>query len=565
MRLSDSLYKEFEAIVGPQNISRDTCVLETYRCMASQSSAHYGPYKQRTPWAQAVLLPGSAEEVQKIVQLCNREGIHFKASSTFWSAQGFISSDYAVQIDLRRMNKVQIDPDNQTALIEPYAIAAVIQAEAMKHGYTCNIQGVGGSSSNLASTAGWQGPGPSSIFTGTNYDNLMACEWVLPDGELLRTGSWGAGDGLFCGEGPGPSLRAIVRGGVGTAGDMGICTRMAIKLAPWPGPDHLKTKGKISSLKADLPENFKCYTLCWPNWEKWAEGVHYLHENRLVYTGHRQFNMFGCDIKGAMVKILSDENGQLCDLERYLNDPEVQAATKDMRCEIQITLAGMTPKDMEFKEAAIDEILRRTDGHRSQFMLLPAIHDWALLYFLRMGRKNMNYILCGAYEGHFGLARTNYFLAASLVEEAGALKKKYEEEGTFMAKVGGNSSMGGLSGIGGGGGVSWEFFAHFDSYEDESVKGVCEYFKVTNKWMADKGLGGCMGKTNEGSRNPEGYDRTQEEMNKAFQFAPQPGIFVYQWKVREMVNPQHLTGTYYKTLEPSAVRKDVEGAASIFI
>ncbi|MBQ5951587.1 MAG: FAD-binding oxidoreductase [Lachnospiraceae bacterium] len=565
MDMREDLYREFEAIVGPRNISRDKSVLETYRCMASQNSAHYGPYKVRTPFPMAVLLPGSSEEVQKIIRLCNREGIHFKASSTFWSAQGYVSADNAVQLDLRRMDGVEIDAENGIAIIEPYAIAGVIQAEAMKYGYTCNIQGVGGSSSTVASTAGWQGPGPSSLFTGTNYDNLLACEWVLPNGEILRTGSLGSGDGWFCGEGPGPSLRAILRGGVGTAGDMGVCTKMAVKLAPWPGPDHLASRGKAPAYKADLPDNFRCYTLCFPDWEHWAHGVQLLHENRITYTSHRQFNMFGCDIKGAMVKILSDENKQLCDLPELLEDPEVKAATQDMHCDMQIVLAGMSEADLAYKEAALDEILRISGGHRSQFMAEKEIEDWALLYFIRMGRKNLNYVLCGSYEGHFGLARTNYYLAASLVEEASALKKHWEETTPYLAKVGGNSSMGGLAGIGGGGGVSWEFFAHFDSFDDASVKGVAEYFGETNKWMGAKGLGGCMGKVNEGSRRPDGYDRSQEELNKMFQYAPQPGVFTYQWKVREAFNPNHLTGTYYKTLEPSAVRTDVEGAASIFI
>lgn len=565
MRLSDQLYQELEQIVGKGNISREPFVLESYRCMASQNSAHYGPYKLRTPTPQAVLLPGSTREVQDIVLLCNREGLEFKASSTFWSAQGYISTDYGIQLDMRRMDQVQIDPKNQTAVIEPYAVAAVIQAEAMKHGLTCNIQGVGGSSSTLASTAGWQGPGPSSIFTGTNYDNLIAAEWVLPNGEILRTGSLGADGSWFCGEGPGPSLRAILRGGVGTAGDMGICTRMSIKLAPWPGPKHLPSVGRAPAYKADLPDNFKCYTLCFPSWDVWAQGVQMMHESRIIYTGHRQFNMFGCDLKAAVVNMLADADKQLCDLPDLLEDPEVAEETKRMRCDMQVVLAGMTPREMEYKEKVLDEILSRLGGWKSPMMLKPELADWALLYFIRMGRKNLNYLYCGSYEGHFGLARTNYYLAASLVEEASALKKECEERETCLAAVGGNSSMGGLAGIGGGGGVSWEFFAHFDSHDDASVDGVRAYFDRSNKWMSEKGLGGCMGKVNEGSRRPDGYRRSQEELNAMFRAAPQPGVFVYQWMVKQAFDPKRLTGTYYKTLEPTAVERNAKGAASIFI
>ena len=119
MTLSKELYEAFENIVGVRNISRDKGVLETYRCIASQSSAHYGPYDHKTPLPQAVLLPGSSGEVQKIVQLCNKHDIKFKASSTFWSAMGFIDSDYAIQLDMRRMRSIEIDDRNMFAIVEP--------------------------------------------------------------------------------------------------------------------------------------------------------------------------------------------------------------------------------------------------------------------------------------------------------------------------------------------------------------------------------------------------------------------------------------------------------------
>ncbi len=559
MALVREIYKEFEEIVGIGNISEEPVVLETYRCVAAQSSAHYGPYDQRTPTPQAVLLPGSTEEVQKIVLLCNKHGIHFKASTTFWSAQGYIGSDNAIQLDMRRMNKIEVDAKNQLAIIEPYAIAAAIQAETMKHGMTCNIQGAGGSTSTLASTAGWQGPGPSSIFTGTNYDNMLSAEWVLPNGEILRTGSAGSGDGWFCGEGPGPSLRAIVRGVAGTAGDMGVCTKLAIKLSPWPGPTYLPSTGAPPSYKADLYENFKYYTLCFPTWEAWAEAVRMIHENRIIYIGHRQFNMFGCDMKGAMVNILSDPNKQLCDLPDLLEDEEIKKQTESMRIDVQVVIAGMTMLDMDYKEKALDEVLRMVGGWKNEMMLKPDIANWALLYLIRMGRKNLNYVYCGAYEGHFGLSRGNYFYSASLVEEASAIKREWEIKHNHMAAVGGNSSMGGLGGVGGGGGVSWEFFAHFDAHDKESIKGVCEYFNKTNQWMAQKGLGGCMGKLNESSRRPDGYNRSQEEFNKTFASTPQPEVFVYQWMVKDAFNPKKLSGSYYKTLDPKAF---VEGSGA---
>ena len=67
MALAKDIYKAFEDIVGKRNISEDAGVLESYRCIAQQSSAHYGPYvDHKTPLPQAVILPGNTDEVQQI-------------------------------------------------------------------------------------------------------------------------------------------------------------------------------------------------------------------------------------------------------------------------------------------------------------------------------------------------------------------------------------------------------------------------------------------------------------------------------------------------------------------
>jgi hypothetical protein len=557
MALARDIYQAFEDVVGQRNISEDPGILETYRCVTSQSSAHYGPYDHKTPCPQAVILPGSTAEVQNVIRLCNRYRIDFKAATTFWAAMGYIGSDHAVQLDMRRMRSIEIDARNMIAVIEPYAIGAVVQAEAMKVGLTCNLPGVGCSSSVLASTAGWVGFGPTSIFMGCASENMLAAEWVLPNGELLRTGSAGAGAGWFCGEGPGPSIRAILRGFQGTTGTMGVCTRLAIRLHPWPGPKHLPSEGTIPAYRAVLPGNFKGYTLCFPSWDAYAEAVSLFHENDILYLGHRQYNMFGRDVKAAMIRILNDPDKQLCDLPALMEDPEVKRQNEEMRIDIQVVIAGMSASDMEYKEKAVDAILAASGGWKSSMMSEKELADWNLLYLIRLGHKNLNYVMCGAYEGNFGLS-SNLFVSASLMEEAAALKRQWEREGTAIAAVGGDSDMGSISIIGGGGPTGWEFFTHFDAYDKSTIDGARAFIDATQRWMSGKKLGADMGRWNADARNPRGYDYSQEEQDAMFLKAPQPHVMAYQWKVREAFNPNHLTGTYYRTLDP----KKLEGGGA---
>ena len=84
MKFSAEIINEIEKIVGKRNYSIDPGVLETYRCIPAQSSAHYGPTSQKTPRAQAVVLPGSTNEVSELIKLCNKHKIQFKESTTFW-------------------------------------------------------------------------------------------------------------------------------------------------------------------------------------------------------------------------------------------------------------------------------------------------------------------------------------------------------------------------------------------------------------------------------------------------------------------------------------------------
>lgn len=64
--------------------------------------------------------------------------------------------------------------------------------------------------------------------------------------------------------------------------------------------------------------------------------------------------MFGREIKTAMIKILNDPDGQLADLEGYVNDPELKKPNEDMKISIQVVIAGMTARDTEYKEKALE-------------------------------------------------------------------------------------------------------------------------------------------------------------------------------------------------------------------
>ena len=556
MAFNQDAYRELEQVVGKNNVSQDIAMRESYRVINSQSSAHFGPYDVKSPMPGAVIMPGCTEEVQAIVKICNKYNIPFKAATTFWSVMGYIGDDDSLQIDMKRMKKMEFHERDQYVVVEPYAIGAVVQVEAMKRGFNVNMAGVGCSSSTLAGTASWVAFGPSSCFMGVASENMLATEWVLPNGELLRTGTLGAGGDWFCGEGPGPSIRGILRGMQGPAGSLGVCCRVAVRLHPWPGPRVLPSYGVGAAYKLVPQWNIKTYTLNFPTWDAYANTINLLSQNNeIAYLGHRQFNMWGRYIKLPMLELLSDPEGQLCDLPKYMNDPYIAEQNKLCKIDLQVVIVGMTKRDMEWKEKAIDEILRRVKGWKNEYMLQPKIHDFVALYLLRLGHKNLNYTLASSYEGSGGLSN-NVFVTSKVMEEYHEMREEFDKHSTALAATGGDSEMGALSTLGGGGITGYEFFQWFDRHDRESVKGCCDFIQNYSQKLCDKyGFGADMGNWNKTARHPEtDYYYTQDEQNEMFVGMAQPGLVTYQYKVREAFNPLNLCGSYYRTLDPEYLK-----------
>ena len=550
MTLARDVYRAFEDIVGSENIADDPAVLDSYVYSLSHTAIHIGPfYGVYTPRGAAVLLPGSTEEVQAIVKLCNKYRIRFKASSTFWSAQGYPLEEDTLQLDMRRMDRIiEIDEKNMFAVVEPGVIGATLQAEAMQVGLNTHLAGSGCSCSPLASATSYLGSGPGNLYGGWFYENLLGVEWVMPSGEIFRTGSLGSGCGWFCGEGPGPSMRGVVRGFLGAKGSMGVFTRCAIKLFAWPGPKTLPVEGIVPAYRVRLPENFKVYTAAFPSWKAWADGVYSIWDAGIGYLAHRQFNMFGRDLKFAMVRILSDPGRTLADLEELLEDPEVQRATEESKRDFQIVLAGMTTRDIEWQDRVFDEILARTGGWKVEAMNAPEIRDWALLYLIRLGHKNLNLVFAGGYDGAFGFPIAMDY-GALRAEEVAEFKREWEKRGA-MVEAGGDCMMGPIGGQGGGGTGLWENFTCFDPHDRASTEGTLEFFDACTELAREKRwVAAGMEKWNAAARGSNGRTTPKEERDRLHLSSPQPSVYRYQRRIKEAFDPNDLGDEYYETLE----------------
>ena len=205
--------------------------------------------------------PADTEDVAAIVKACKKHGLKFKPFSTGWGAWNGCTEENTIQIDLRRLNRIlEINTKNMYAVIEPYVSGAQLQAEGMKVGLNTNIVGAGPNCSPLAAATSAWGLGHSGIYMSYSPRNVLGFELVTPEGEIVKAGSCGSGLDWFMGDGPGPSVRGLVRGTLGAFGALGVFTKVCIKMYNWPGPPVPEVNGLVISSDSKRPSNIKMYS-----------------------------------------------------------------------------------------------------------------------------------------------------------------------------------------------------------------------------------------------------------------------------------------------------------------
>ncbi len=413
MALNKAQYAAFEDIVGSENISSEPAVLYSY---AWRSGLMAGAAKF-TPRYEAIILPASTEEVQAIVRLCNRYNLPFKASSTRWGPYNDASGAGTVHLDLRRMNKIiEINEKNMYAVVQPYVISAELQGELMKRGLNFNMCGAGSNCSALP-LAAHQGIGHMSQSASYGDRNLLAVEWVTPDGEIIRLGSLGSSDEWFCGDGPGPSLRGVIRGNVTPLGGLGVFTAAAAKLYHWPGPATLPLEGVSPRYTpAYYPNNFYIGFYSFASVEALDEAQQLVGESEIGY----QLMGFNAAMAASNIATSNEEDAALMkEFSGYVKGPS-----------FMISIAGNSERDFEYKMKVLEQIIEKTGGEP-----IPKILDdsktaagclWR--YIRSSGSIREVFRATGAFAGEVG--QTDVFkLMAEYISVSGENKNELIKRG----------------------------------------------------------------------------------------------------------------------------------------
>ncbi len=421
--ISHDAYRELEEAVGPENVSREPAVLEGYA---------WQPFLNDDPalWIKrpvAVALPGSTEEVQEVVRACNRHGLKVKALSTGWGAASGPTAEDVVQLDMRRMDRIlEIDEHNMVAVVEPYVSGAQLQAETMKLGLNTHIIGAGPSCSPLASATSMSGVGHDGIYMAYSGRNVVGAEWVLPDGEVLRLGTSGSGLGWFCGDGPGPSLRGVMRGALGALSGLGVFTKCAVKLYNWPGPACLRTEGIVLDSQVEVPEHMRFFMIFFPGPREFSDALYKIGESEIGYACVRIAPV-------AYTALMMPHSGFKILETRALRS--ILAET--FAYPLTFVLAGNSREEIEFQEKVLRKIVLEFGGFMLDMNKMGPMAEFMTLNLLRVS------IIPLAFRpgGIFGTCldgNDSLDLQMKWVDAIAEAKQEFMERGEIMEDGGNN-------------------------------------------------------------------------------------------------------------------------------
>ena len=183
-----------------------------------------GSIDRRVP--EAVVFPSNTREVSEVISLAYSVGIPVVGRGTGTGLSGgSVAPPGGIQIAFPRMNNIlEVDTDNQIALVEPGVINLHLDTRVRKDNLryapdpssqkACSLGG------NIAENSG----GPHCLAYGTTTNHVLGMEVVLEDGSIVNLGS-------LARETIGYDLRGVFTGSEGT---FGIATKIAVRLLPVP-------------------------------------------------------------------------------------------------------------------------------------------------------------------------------------------------------------------------------------------------------------------------------------------------------------------------------------------
>lgn len=217
----ETLIARLKDIVGEENVLFSEMDLTLYGYDASMERGR----------PDAVVLPGSTEEVSQIMTLAHEDKIPIvgRGSGTNLSG-GTIPSRGGIVVHFSRMSRIlEIDIPNRTVTVEPGLITLDLQNRLLADGFVYVPDPASQKVSTLGGNLGENSGGPHCLKYGVTTNHVLGAELVLFDGSVVWTGGQSQ-------DNPGYDLTGLL---VGSEGTLGLVTKMILKIVR--APEKVKT------------------------------------------------------------------------------------------------------------------------------------------------------------------------------------------------------------------------------------------------------------------------------------------------------------------------------------
>jgi glycolate oxidase len=217
----ETLIARLKDIVGEDNVLFSEMDLTLYGYDASMERGR----------PDAVVLPGSTEEVSQIMALAHEDKIPIvgRGSGTNLSG-GTIPTRGGIVVHFSRMNRIlEIDIPNRTVTVEPGVITLDLQNRLLEEGFLYVPDPASQKVSTLGGNLGENSGGPHCLKYGVTTNHVIGAELVLHDGSVVWTGGKSQ-------DNPGYDLTGLL---VGSEGTLGLVTKIILRIIR--APEKIKT------------------------------------------------------------------------------------------------------------------------------------------------------------------------------------------------------------------------------------------------------------------------------------------------------------------------------------
>ncbi|MDR3591984.1 MAG: FAD-linked oxidase C-terminal domain-containing protein [Negativicutes bacterium] len=216
--MQNQVIEAFKQLVGAEYVLTGKEDLLCYSYDATPGFSHM---------PDAVIIPGTTDEVAKVLALANSEKIpvYPRGSGTNLSA-GTVPMKGGIVLLMTRFAKIiEIDAANLVATAEPGVIVATLNAAVGEFGLIYPPDPGTVATATLGGTVSENAGGLRGLKYGVSKHYIMGLEIVLADGRIIQTGGKNVKDVA------GYDLTKLFTGSEGT---LGVITKVTVKLVPAP-------------------------------------------------------------------------------------------------------------------------------------------------------------------------------------------------------------------------------------------------------------------------------------------------------------------------------------------